>query len=823
LTINRLALSGVVFGYLVVAGALGSPSAQDMLRTDGVYFAVYYAVSVGFFGHILWRPGISRVRRVLGIFFDIGMFSYGMYIGGEATAPFFPIYLWVIFGNGFRFGIPYLATAAATSVAGFGLVVVTAEFWREHQSLGVGLVASLVFLPLYVSTLIRKLSAAKRQAEEASKAKSLFLASVSHELRTPLNAVIGLSDLLLGSRLNAEQKDMSRTIGQSGRSLLALINSILDFSRIEAGQMPRTSGDFDLHRLLLDVRKILAVQADAKSLRLAIHVSPRVPRQVRGSRQQLNDILMNLAANAVKFTERGYVVIGVDVVGGTSDRPRLRFEVTDTGIGIDPKAQARIFDSFVQADETIIDRFGGTGLGLALVKQLVELNGGTIGVESTPRLGSTFWCEIEFAATASEASAASPQGISVVLLSHDRALRDALCAAGADVRAEASAPEAAQAVAQSAARGGRPVVIVDAALIGTDLEACAKALRGDASASFPALILVGSEPGDPVLGSAARSWFLTALGRAAETATLAGALQLGADWNGCDAGDEGESFGQGGRKLRVLVAEDNRTNQKVIAKILERGGHEAQIAEHGEAALDALAEQSFDIVLMDVNMPVMNGIETTKLYRFASIGQRRIPIVALTADATPEMERRCRDAGMDGCATKPIEPARLLAMIEQMVPQGEQQDAEPAEREGVSELASHPRFQAGAALSLNTRALDDLRSLGGDAFVTELTAQFLTDAEALLSDLQAASTARDVQSFRERAHALRSGAANIGAQAVYELCLTWREIDGRELAREGQHHLQKLNAELERVRAALAAYAAEMKASPDNKPAISAA
>ena len=325
LTINRLALSGIVFGYLVIAGLLGSTGAQDMLRTEGIYFALYYVVSVGFFCHILYRPGTSPTRRILGIFFDIGLFSYGMYIGGEATAPFFPIYLWVIFGNGFRFGLVYLAITAAASVAGFGTVVLTTEFWREHQALGLGLVASLVILPLYASTLIRKLSAAKRQAEEASKAKSLFLASVSHELRTPLNAIIGLSDLLKGSRLDAEQSDMVHTIADSGRSLLALINSILDFARIESGHMPRTSSDFDLHKLVFEVRKILAVQADAKNLRLAVHMAPGVPRMVRGSRQQLGDILMNLTANAVKFTERGYVVISVDATSDAGSRHRLSY------------------------------------------------------------------------------------------------------------------------------------------------------------------------------------------------------------------------------------------------------------------------------------------------------------------------------------------------------------------------------------------------------------------------------------------------------------------------------------------------------------------
>jgi two-component system, sensor histidine kinase RpfC len=807
LTINRLALSGIVFGYLMIAGALGSAGAQEMLRTEGIYFGLYYLISLVFFGHILCRPAISPTRRVLGIFFDIGMFSYGMYIGGESTAPFFPIYLWVIFGNGFRFGLPYLAIAAATSLAGFGLVVLTTDFWREHQSLALGLVASLLFLPLYVSTLIRKLSAAKRQAEEASKAKSLFLASVSHELRTPLNAIIGLSNLLLGTPLNAEQTDMTRTIDQSGRSLLALINSILDFARIEAGQMPKASTDFDLHALVFEMRKILAVQADAKGVRLAIHVTPRVPRHVRGTRQHLNDILMNLTANAVKFTERGYVVINVDRVGDSADRPRLRFEVTDTGIGIDPKAQARIFDSFVQADETIIDRFGGTGLGLALVKQLVELHGGEIGVQSTPGVGSTFWCEIEFEPSTVAASTWTPQGMPIVLLSGDDQLHELLVSSGAVVRTAGTIPEASTILSGWAATDLRPAIVVDAAQIDGDLAACAMTLTGEASSSTVPLVLVAEEPGRILLDGAIRSRFVTSFGRPVAGATLVNALKIAGEWTG--SGRLSDAVGMDARprrKLAVLVAEDNRTNQKVIAKVLERGGHTTQIVDNGEAALDALAAGAFDIVLMDVNMPIMNGVETTKLYRFASIGQSRVPIVALTADATPEMEQRCRDAGMDGCLTKPIEPARLLDMIEQMVQESGDGDVDLASGGGVCSISDHPKFQVAAPSVLNHRVVDDLKSLGGSAFLDELAAEFLADGKKLLGDLQAAVSARDAHLFRERAHALRSAAGNIGAQNIYDMCLAWRQMDEVELAGEGGRHVDKLSAELDRVRAVLAAY-----------------
>jgi two-component system sensor histidine kinase RpfC len=254
LTFNRLALSGLVLVYLATASWFGNDGAQEMLRATGVLFALYWVTSALFFVDIIARPQASPVRRGIGIFVDLGMFSYAMYAGGEATAPFFPIYLWVIFGNGFRFGVPYLAAAVVVGIAMFGAVVLTTPYWQAHQSLALGLLAGLIVLPAYAATLIRKLNAAKRQAEAASRAKSMFLASVSHELRTPLNAVIGLSDLMRDTGLDAEQRDMVETIGHSGRSLLTLINSILDLSRIEAGRMPTSSTPFDLMPLLGRIR-----------------------------------------------------------------------------------------------------------------------------------------------------------------------------------------------------------------------------------------------------------------------------------------------------------------------------------------------------------------------------------------------------------------------------------------------------------------------------------------------------------------------------------------------------------------------------------------
>ena len=814
MTANRIVLSGVTLVYLAISSSSGGDAARQMLEQAGFFFAVYDLVALALFCHILWRPDVSPARRLIGIALDIGLFSYGMHVGDEAAAPLYPIYLWVVLGNGFRFGIPYLIAAAGAAVVGFGVTVAATPFWQTHLAVGIGLVAGLVVIPLYVSTLIRRLSEAKRQAEQASRAKSQFLASVSHELRTPLNAVIAFSDLLRDSPLENGQRDMARMIGSSGRSLLTHINSILDFSRIEAGQMPSSQVDFDLYAMLTEIRAMLAVQANAKGVRLSLHVSPRVPRLVRGDRVHLEKMLVNLGGNATKFTDRGYVVISVDAPAQDGDQVRLRFEVSDTGIGIAPDAQARIFERFTQADETIIDRFGGTGLGLAIVKQLVELHGGEIGVHSTPGLGSTFWAEIAFegrAGTAQDAVAPGP----VTVLTHDRGLAAVVTQAGAEARIVTDVDAALAEISARREAGERhPIAVIDARALADDVEAAAERLAGDDVSHTTSLVLITDSPVEGVLVGTARSLFVTALARPVDTDTMSVALRLASHGIGTAA----TAAVAERQPRRILVAEDNRTNQKVIAKILERAGHSCDVVDDGEAALRALDGGAFDLVLMDVNMPVMNGIEATKLYRFAALGRPRVPIVALTADATGEARERCLDAGMDACATKPIEPAQLLDLIDSLT--ADDEGAPVIDGDAVTAIASHPKFRPGTGPAVNLATLKDLEALGGRAFVDEVIEQFLGDADEVLRELDATVAAGDAVQFREQIHALRSSAANVGARGIYEMCLTWRQIGAGELTERGAECMQLIADEFVRVRSALTEILGEHGVTP---PATSAA
>jgi two-component system, sensor histidine kinase and response regulator len=620
------------------------------------------------------------------------------------------------------------------------------------------------------------LAAARDLALAASRAKSEFLSTMSHEIRTPMNGVIGLTDLLMQTSLDADQNELATGVKVSAENLLVIINDILDFSKIEAGRLDIEEVPFDVTRLADDVGRILASAASLKDIELLVDVHPDVPKELLGDGVRIQQVLLNLGSNGVKFTSEGEVVIRVSLLEEHADHVALRFEVVDMGIGIASIDQERLFRPFAQADSSTTRKYGGTGLGLAISRQLVELMGGSLGLVSAPGEGSTFSFELSLRrpeGARDRSASAEPRRLERkrALIVDDNAtnrkiLRQQLTSWNVD-NVEARDGYEAIELAVGAATSGSPfdLAILDLNMPEMDGVELADVLMSEPSTSGMLLFLLSSSGEILNAADARRHGFAATLTKPVRPSELFDCLltNLNAGVSTATRMTAPKSSSSSEALGMILLVEDNKMNQLVGSKVLAKLGFEFDVANHGGEAVSAIQTRIYDAVLMDCQMPEMDGYEATAEIRRIEGSSRHTPVIAMTAAAMEGDRNACLEAGMDDYITKPIRLESIREVLKRWI---------PTTRPVLGEVEVSIASDDAPGLPLDHDQIELLRSLddGDGALLTEIISQYLSQTQEGRGELARVVQVGDHGAVQRTAHALRGASANIGATGLAAVC-----------------------------------------------------
>lgn len=776
MTLNRVLFCIMMAVFIWVIEGLKSSFAPALL-IGGLL------LTVGIFAHLVVNPTAHAGRRAFAVLVDLGTICLVMHRGDEAAAVFFPLLLWVICGNGFRFGLPGLWLSTALSIVGFSAVAATTPFWGEALSATIGLIIGLIILPAYVSILINKLYRAKARAEAASQSKTEFLTNVSHELRTPLQAIVGASGLLAGTKITKEQAGLVLTVTEASNILLTSIGELLSFSSIERGKLHCEIEEFNVVELLAEVERLTLAACQVKGLSVSMHMGQGTPLVVRGDRRNIRDVLLSLAGNAIKFTDKGSVLLAVDMVGDTAQNASLAFEVIDTGIGVSLEIQERVFEGFFSGATPSNPSRGGLGIGLAICKRLVAAMGGVIGLRSGEEQGAAFWFQVPVNVATGQST---PSKADVALFMPYNIAKGRLFKLLSDQSRDildAGSPSRPFSEILQIIRGKRRVLLVATPKSDMEYLEVSEALRRAKLDPRVPLILVDE------------------MGQAMPTLDLRRLAQLRLAWNFRDedmirvlvladslAADKPASDitmqPASTERHRVLIVDDNRTSRTIFSKMVENFGHLYHLAADGEEALNALEQEEFSLVLMDVNMPGIDGLEVTRLQRLAELGGTRTPIVGMTADASPGLIDRCRSAGMDECVVKPVSLQVLLQLLTTFSTMSVQTGRTGGTLTVVRNTEVEPE--------VDEALISSLENIGGQAFVVEVLSDFSLDTASLLDDLSLAVANADIAKTRFLGHALASASANIGAIQIRKFSSKVEKASELKLRADGQRIVEEL-------------------------------